>query len=171
MGWFSRWRRRRAQRRVDEWQRFIRGIQGVSVDQGLLDVVNRWWNTRLSYRPDSEDNTWKDPAWALRDGFGDCEDFAIGKMQTLIHCGVASEQLRLIHVDTPHGAHMVLGFYPDGFDLSPHVLDNLNDMIRPLDQLSSYQPVYSVNAEGVEQGGSLLGHTSSKWNDLQERLA
>ena len=68
--------------------------------------------------------------WSIvRDGFGDCEDYALTKRKNLIEQGVPSRLLRLAIVRTPHGErHAVLTVATDKGD---YVLDNLRPAILP----------------------------------------
>src|SRR3546814_2898490 len=92
-----------------EWRRVSsRGLSGrdlgraigvVPQDRGaLLARVNTWVNHEIAYRNDRQlfgtSDYWADAATTLARKTGDCEDFAILKMQMLAGAGVDSNEDR-----------------------------------------------------------------------------
>lgn len=116
----------------------------------LVASVNRWVNRSISHAEDRDlygrADYWADAATTLRLGKGDCEDFALLKMELLAAAGVAREDMMLtlardlirrrdhavLLVKTDHGMMM---------------LDNVGD--APLDARSDhgYRPVMSLGAK------------------------
>ena len=117
----------------------------------LVASVNRWVNRSIVHAEDRDlfgkADYWADAATTLRLGKGDCEDFALLKMELLAAAGVAREDmiLTLARDLIRRRDHAVLLVKSDdGFVM----LDNVGD--APLDARSDhgYRPVMSL---GVEQ--------------------
>lgn len=119
--------------------------QAISSYEELADV-NRFWNQRVIYTPDTDEDLWQSPEETLKLGTGDCEDISIAKMfdPALLNT-IPSDQLRLSYVHTPEGVpHMVLVV---GRGDQALVLDNRIDEIKSLAE-SGYRPVYQLDANG-----------------------
>lgn len=93
-----------------EWQRVsARGLSQRDLSHAigtvpqdrdaLLARVNRWVNRKIDYRDDRQSSGmrdyWADAATTLRRGSGDCEDFAILKMQMLAAAGIDRDDMML----------------------------------------------------------------------------
>ncbi len=95
----------------------------VNSPAAILDVarsVNQDVNRRVTPREDVSEK------WSLPTHAGDCEDYALLKMKTLIDKGVAPDRLRLAQVmkrNVP--SHVVL--LVDAADGNEYVLDNLTN--------------------------------------------
>jgi len=132
-------------RAAAEWLRVLDGLAGrppLEQLRGVNAFVNRW-----TYRTDAE-NYGRSDRWATPLRFfrrsGDCEDYAIAKYVSLRRLGFAPERLRLVvlHDAARDLAHAVLAvFLDDGV----RVLDNLAADVLPQQQLTHYQPYYSLN--------------------------
>lgn len=83
-------------------------------DFALLKRVNRNVNASMTYRPDGED------IWGVG---SDCEDYAVKKLETLLHAGVPRGALRLAITRVNRRGHAVLVVRDEW------VLDNLRDDI------------------------------------------
>ena len=63
-------------------------------------AVNRWVNARISFASDGsargEGDEWAGAARSLRSGRGDCEDYAIAKLQILRTMGFSEDDLYLV---------------------------------------------------------------------------
>jgi len=148
-----------------------------------LDLINRFFNQRIAFRPDAEvwavEDHWTSPLEVLARGQGDCEDYAIAKFASLRAAGVARERLRLVYVrarlpgqpeDQPH---MVLAYHAE-LGAEPLVLDNLQTEILPAGQRPDLTPVFSFNDEGLWQGtgstraGNPLARLS-RWREAWSR--
>lgn len=111
-----------------------------------LTIVNAFYN-RLSYRPDKATygaDTWLTPYRLILTGGGDCEDFALAKLFTLLALGFAPESLHLVVVrGTETGiAHAVLAVEHAGVTW---VLDNRSKTVGPWKSaMANYQPLYTV---------------------------
>jgi predicted transglutaminase-like cysteine proteinase len=95
----------------------------------LLEQVNTAWNTAISPEEDAAHYGRVDYWTIPKDGYGDCEDFALAKRKSLHDFGLPMEALRLTIARTKDGsAHTVLVVATDRGD---YVLDNLNASIQP----------------------------------------
>lgn len=95
----------------------------------LAEGINRAINRRYAAMSDRR-RFGREDHWAvLGPRGGDCEDFALSKMQALLAAGVAPRDLRVATVlDADRQPHAVLVVSVDDEDL---VLDNLTDQILP----------------------------------------
>jgi len=94
-----------------------RALGAVPHDRrALLARVNGWVNHAIAYRSDGKRDRWADAKSTLRKGYGDCEDYAILKMQMLAAAGVRSEDmmLTLAHDTMRRADHAVLLVRVDG---------------------------------------------------------
>ncbi len=132
---------------VPELKRFLaRTIDLPPLEQ--LRSVNQFVN-RAPYFLDREnyqrDDYWAAPQELLRNG-GDCEDFALTKMQLLLALGLPAERMRMVVVqDTVRRrAHAILAVAEHN---QVWVLDNLSARLHRDTELPHYAPVYSINAQ------------------------
>ena len=94
-----------------------------------LELVNTAWNTTIKPEEDAALYGRVDYWTIPKDGYGDCEDYALGKRKSLIDLGLPAPTLRLTIARTHDGtAHTVLVAATDRGDC---VLDNLNAAILP----------------------------------------
>jgi predicted transglutaminase-like cysteine proteinase len=114
-----------------------RGLSQVEA----LKLVNREVNRVIAYRSDKGDK-WQTLAQSAARGAGDCEDFAIAKMQLLAEIGFAPEQLQFIVLkDTRRQLyHAVLAVHVDG---KRYILDNLSNTAASDDIFRTYKPIVS----------------------------
>lgn len=61
----------------------------------LLARVNGWVNGAIAYKSDGRRDRWADARTTLRKRYGDCEDYAILKMQMLAAAGVREDDMML----------------------------------------------------------------------------
>ncbi len=139
--------------KVRAWRSFIE--QHQQGDERIkLEATNTFFNSYISYASDQQiwqqDDYWATPLEALSVGYGDCEDYAIGKYFTLRALGVDPTRLRLMYARdlTNDVAHMVL-LYDDPEADDPLILDNLVDPILPPSQRPDIAPIYSFNGDGL----------------------
>lgn len=112
----------------------------------LLAQVNGWVNRQIRYRSDGRKDRWADARATLSSRRGDCEDYAILKMQMLAAAGVAREDMMLtLARDTLRRAdHAVLLVRHQGAWV---MLDMASDRVAPAAQDYGYRPVMSFSAE------------------------
>ena len=123
-----------------------------------LSLVNASLNRRIRYRHDSQPSGdhWSTISETLRRSSGDCEDYAIAKLQLLKMLGLSERDLFMtIGHDGPAGAvHAVLvARLGDRF----LVLDNRTSELIPHDQYRNFYPIISFGAQsswlhGYERG-------------------
>ena len=115
-----------------------------------LDAVNRFVNARVSFVNDIQQygvsDRWMPAAETLRRGRGDCEDFAIAKLQLLRHAGYADKDLYLVilHDTARRADHAVLVVRAEGRML---VLDNGTTRIVDSEMLVDYRPIFSFSGD------------------------
>jgi predicted transglutaminase-like cysteine proteinase len=116
-----------------------------------LEAVNWYINRRIHFVADSRQfgraDVWSAAADTLRRGRGDCEDYAIAKLQMLRHAGIAERDLYLVIVKdlVRRADHAVLVARADGH---MYVLDNGTDEVLDSESISDYRPVLSFSAAG-----------------------
>ena len=117
---------------------------------GLVASVNRWVNREIAHAEDIElfgkSDYWADAATTLRLGKGDCEDFALLKMELLAAAGVAREDmvLTLARDLIRRRDHAVL-LVKDGDGWL--MLDNVGSAPLDASQSHGYRPVMSLGAK------------------------
>lgn len=115
----------------------------------LLAKVNRWVNRNIEYREDrvqyGKSDYWADAKTTLQSRLGDCEDYAILKMQMLAAAGINREEmmLTLVRDTTARTDHAVL-LVKSGNDWL--MLDMAKDRIVPAGLSYGYRPVISFSA-------------------------
>jgi len=117
-----------------------------------LDAVNRYVNARVAFTDDVRQyrtaDLWSSASETLRRGRGDCEDYAIAKLQMLRQAGFADRDLYLVIVKdlVRRSDHAVLVVRAQGRML---LLDNGNDRIADAATAQDYRPVLSFAAGRV----------------------
>lgn len=108
----------------------------------LLSRVNRWVNHAIRYKSDARGDSWADARTTLRTRAGDCEDYAILKMQLLAAGGVAADDmmLTLARDNLRRIDHAVL-LVKQGSDWV--MLDMQTDRVMPAARDYGYRPVMS----------------------------
>lgn len=113
---------------------------------GQARFVNAALNRHIAFRPDAGDR-WSTASETMSRSAGDCEDYAIAKMQALRSLGVPDDDLFLtIGQDlVARQAHAVLLVRVGG---RFWVLDNRYDRLMPDDQYRDFMPTLSLRADG-----------------------
>lgn len=168
------------QKRFRAWANLIEALKGKPVDVQLTKV-NDFFN-QFQYESDmvsrGVEDYWKSPDEFIKDGGGDCEDYALIKYFTLIILGVPTDKLRITYVISLElkQAHMVLAYY-DEPEAEPLILDSLESKILKASLRKDLKPIYSFNGNGLwiakeREQDKLLGKPSnlSKWNELLNRM-
>lgn len=123
-------------------------IRSGETKASYIERVNHWVNRRISYVDDLEQygqsDRWASAAESLARGKGDCEDYAIAKMQLLRAGGIPTRDLFLVIArDLVRRAdHAVLIARVDGHLL---VLDNNTDVIVEADSVQDYRPILTYS--------------------------
>ena len=117
-----------------------------------LEAVNWYVNKRVQFTDDIRQYGRKD-VWAaanetLNRGRGDCEDFAIAKLQMLRRAGIADKDLYLVVVKdlVRRADHAILVVRAAGH---MYVLDNGTDELLDTESISDYRPVITFAAAGA----------------------
>lgn len=113
----------------------------------MLAEVNRWVNRRIRFVDDGPADHWSGAAETLRRQSGDCEDFALTKLQLLTALGFDPDRLYLVIArDLVRRAdHAVLVVRLDDRFV---VLDNMTDEILDSHEVTDYRPIMSYSASG-----------------------
>ena len=146
-----------------QWRRVERtGVSGAAADYaaGLRDLdaveraeaINRYVNHRVTFVDDWKQygraDLWSSASDTLRRGRGDCEDYAIAKLQMLRAAGIADRDLYLVVLKdlVRRADHAVLVVRAGGRML---LLDNGTDTISDTETVRDYRPVLTFNAAGT----------------------
>jgi predicted transglutaminase-like cysteine proteinase len=130
--------------------RFAAGLKGAAPFR-QLEAVNWYVNRRVHFADDQKrfgrPDVWSSADETLRSGRGDCEDYAIAKMQMLRSAGFSDRDLYLVIVKdlVRREDHAVLVARASGRLL---VLDNGTDELLDNDRVSDYRPVLTFAAYG-----------------------
>ena len=143
----------------DEWDRVAkRGLsrsearravgRGNQATGALLDKVNRWVNGNVAYREDrnlfGRADYWADARSTLRSRKGDCEDFAILKMQLLAALGIDRDDMYLtITRDLVRNADHAVLIVNEGDRF--YLLDNATDQVLAAEAPLDYRPILSFS--------------------------
>ena len=134
---------------------FLRGLPMNKMVAGVNEVVNR-----ISYISDAniygQSDYWATPMEFIQNG-GDCEDFAITKYVALRALGIPEERMRILILQDMQKniPHAVLVVYTDN---GPMLLDNQIKTVTPVERVSHYKPIFSINRD------SWWLHTKPKGN-------
>ncbi|ASK88408.1 bacterial transglutaminase-like cysteine proteinase BTLCP [Sphingorhabdus sp. SMR4y] len=124
---------------------------GANYKEENIRAVNRWINANITYVEDRKlygrEDHWASAGTTLKAGRGDCEDFAIAKMQLLQASGVkASDMFLVIAKDLVRRSDHSLLVIRVGNQML--VLDNETDQILDADDIRDYRPIMSYSANG-----------------------
>jgi predicted transglutaminase-like cysteine proteinase len=130
------------------------GARNSGDQAAQVEAINRWVNRKIEYGEDRDvygrPDYWAPASETLRRGIGDCEDFAIAKMELLSALGISRDKMRLVVArDLVRNAdHAVLVVsLVDGAVMLDNATDHLLDARLPND----YRPImsFSQNAKWV----------------------
>jgi predicted transglutaminase-like cysteine proteinase len=149
----AQWQRATASRpahRLNAWTRAFPRSHDRN-REALLRQVNQWVNDRIQFTDDlrlaGQADRWASAAESLQRRRGDCEDYALAKMQLLDALGFESDRMYLVLVrDLVRRAdHAVLVIQLDDRFV---VLDNMTDEVIDSADIRDYRPVISYSAAG-----------------------
>lgn len=150
--------------RQDAWLEVIRRLPA---DQPkAARHLHHWVMDSIRYQKDPK-NHWQSPQETLRLGAGDCEDFAILWFASLRLYGLEPDQVRLAHIESPLGAHMVC---IANLDEGATAFDNLQRGPEPWDTQDN-RVVYMINESGAWVADELLATISRQWDRVLAELA
>jgi predicted transglutaminase-like cysteine proteinase len=116
-----------------------------------LEAVNWYVNKRVHFVDDQVQygraDVWSAASDTLARGRGDCEDFAIAKLQMLRRAGISDRDLYLVIVKdlVRRADHAILVVRASGH---MYVLDNGSDRLLDSEAISDYRPVLTFAAAG-----------------------
>jgi predicted transglutaminase-like cysteine proteinase len=130
------------------------GARNSSGLTAQVEAVNRWVNQKIEFGEDrdiyGQADYWAPALETFQRGVGDCEDFAIAKMELLSALGISRDKMRLVVArDLVRNAdHAVLVVtLADGAVM----LDNMTDRLLDARLANDYRPImsFSQNAKWV----------------------
>lgn len=127
-----------------------------------LDAVNRYVNRRVQFTDDhrqyGKGDVWTNANATLNRGRGDCEDYAIAKLQMLRVAGFSDRDLYFVILKdlVRRSDHAVLVVRSDDRMV---VLDNGTDQIVDSESVSDYRPVLTFAATGTWTHGYRVPQT------------
>lgn len=139
----------------------------------LITRVNRDINSKIKYKKDTVDK-WNTPKETLALGYGDCEDYAILKFDTLLQLGFTTGQLKLVYCFLKTGrlkeAHIVLEV---NIDNVAYILDNSMSLVLPIKERSDLEMVFKFNKDHLWVNNQITDHDPKKrlgqWGKVVER--
>jgi len=129
------------------WARSLKGFEPAE----RADFVNRFVNNRVRFVDDERQHgrpdVWSTASETLRRGKGDCEDYAIAKLQLLRQAGFSDRDLYLVVLKdlVRREDHAVLVVRAGDRML---MLDNGSDELLDPEQVSDYRPILTFAAGG-----------------------
>lgn len=146
-----RWRNVARQRVAGAPAAYAASLRGQG-ELARVEAVNRYVNDRVQFVDDSRQygraDLWAAASDTLRRGRGDCEDYAIAKLQMLRAAGVSDRDMYLVIAKdlVRRTDHALLVVRSGGQML---VLDNGTNRIMDADEISDYRPVLTFSAAGA----------------------
>ena len=146
----TKWQGVRNARLVGASARYAQSLSGDD-EVERLEAVNRYVNDRVQFVDDRKQygraDVWSAAADTLNRGRGDCEDFAIAKLQMLRRAGFADKDLYLVIVRdlVTRGDHAVLVVRAAG---QMYVLDNGTSKLLNSEDIRDYRPILTFAAAG-----------------------
>ncbi len=145
------------------WKRASRaGVSGAAgayasslrrVDEkSRLDAVNIYVNRRVRFVEDEQQygraDIWSTANSTLGRGKGDCEDYAIAKIEMLRRAGIAERDLYLVVLrDLVRRSDHAVAVVRSGGHM--YVLDNGTDELLDSESVSDYRPILTFSAYGA----------------------
>ncbi len=148
---WSKLRGVRVSGRSGPWRQMLSQARVMDPSRRIAEI-NHWVNARISFADDTQtyhvQDQWAGAAQTLQRGRGDCEDYAITKMQLLEAAGIdAGDMFLVISRDLVRQAdHAVLVVRDSGRMV---VLDNGTDRVLDMAEVRDYRPIMSYNAKGA----------------------
>ncbi|WP_422060518.1 transglutaminase-like cysteine peptidase [Sphingopyxis sp.] len=148
----NRWNRvrRAAPGRLMRIELQMAGARRGLAETEILERVNRWVNHRVTYVTDDRNygqgDVWATASETIARGSGDCEDFAILKMQMLRAAGIGDDRVKLVLLrDLALGADhaLLLVRTETGWVALDNMTDRVYDGSRPI----AVRPIMSFSGE------------------------
>ena len=146
----ARWRQAENARLGGEPARYAQSLRELAPLE-RLGAINRYVNRRVHFVSDEQQfgrpDVWSAADRTLRTGRGDCEDYAIAKLQMLRTAGISDRDLYLVILRdlVRREDHAVLVVRAAGRML---LLDNGTDQLLDSAEVSDYRPVLTFASYG-----------------------
>ena len=146
----ARWQRVEQARLVGPSASYARSLADLG-EVERLEAVNRYVNDRVTFVDDRKQygqaDVWSAAAETLKRGRGDCEDYAVAKLQMLRRAGLSDRNMYLVIVKdlVSRGDHAVLVVRAAG---RMYVLDNGTTKLLNSEDIRDYRPILSFAAAG-----------------------
>ena len=146
----TRWRSVEPARLTGASARYAQSL-GELGEVERLEAVNRYVNDRITFVDDRKQHgradVWSAAADTLSSGRGDCEDYAIAKLQMLRRAGLSDRDMYLVIVKdlVSRSDHAVLVVRAGG---QMYVLDNGTSKLLVSEEIRDYRPILSFAAAG-----------------------
>jgi predicted transglutaminase-like cysteine proteinase len=143
--------------------RFAASLKGFGPVE-MLERVNNFVNHRVQYEDDEQrwgrPDVWSSANETLRSGRGDCEDYAIAKLQLLRAAGFAPRDLYLtiVHDLDRRADHAMLVARAGGH---MYVLDDATDEVLDSTNVSDYRPILTFASYGEWTHGYRIRRATS----------
>lgn len=144
------------------WTALVARTQNAS-DAEKVAAVNAWVNGRVRFAADQanygKSDFWATAARTLATGRGDCEDYAIAKMQLLRALGFRASDLYLVigRDVALRSDHAVLMVRVDGRMVG---LDNLTDRLLETEKRSDFRPIFTFSSASAWVHGYRTAETA-----------
>ena len=132
------------------WREAVRRLSALP-ERERVQAANTWINHAVTFESDISNygvsDYWASARETLARGRGDCEDYAIAKMELLRAAGVPGRDLYLLiaHDLVRRADHaLLLVRMDDGY----WVLDSGVDEVMPAERVSDYRPVVTFSSAG-----------------------
>jgi predicted transglutaminase-like cysteine proteinase len=147
----DRWRRVERSPVTGAAARYASALRGRD-ESARVEAINSYVNHRVRFADDRRQygraDVWSTANATLSRGRGDCEDYAIAKIQLLRAAGLADRDLYLVVLtDLVRRADHAVAVVRTGNRMV--VLDNGTDRILDSDAVSDYRPVLTFAANGT----------------------
>lgn len=147
----NRWRRVERSRVSGAAAKFAASLRDSDAE-ARIDAVNRYVNSRIRFVDDSRQyrraDVWATANETFRRGRGDCEDYAIAKIQMLRAAGVADRDLYLVVLkDLVRRSDHAVAVVRSGGRM--YVLDNGTDRLLESSEVSDYRPILTFASSGA----------------------
>ncbi|HEY0625761.1 MAG TPA: transglutaminase-like cysteine peptidase [Allosphingosinicella sp.] len=132
------------------WKTLVASLRTLAPEK-RLEAANIWVNRNINFVEDRDqygrNDLWVEGAQSLRRGRGDCEDYALAKMQLLRAAGIPAHDMYLAIVKdlVRRADHAVLIVRTNGRFL---VLDNNTDRLVDANATQDYRPIFTYGAAG-----------------------
>jgi predicted transglutaminase-like cysteine proteinase len=147
----SRWQRANRAGVSGAASAYAHSLRGAE-ETTRLDAINRYVNRRVRFADDERQfgraDVWSTANSTLSRGRGDCEDYAIAKIEMLRSAGISDRNLYLVVLkDLVRRADHAVAVVRSGDHM--YVLDNGTDELLDSEKVADYRPILTFSAYGT----------------------